>query len=236
MARRRQQFNGTLSTDPAVSSGAGSRSSDQQGGNGDDASTIASSTATTTTAARGGMHGNVKSTVNTRMTNDPLHTTDPDLGSKANSGRGQNQNHQKNRAHHPDNTRAPSRPTRERAPGTTAAATTGTTTTGPTAIVLEKKKGVKAGTETRAYYPPGLATGDVNADADADVVGTAGDVAKSMDNLGLDDQTDHDEAHDHDDDDDEDNDDEDEDEEACFICAEKVKYYSGGICGHKTCQ
>jgi hypothetical protein len=31
-------------------------------------------------------------------------------------------------------------------------------------------------------------------------------------------------------------DEEEEDEESCFICAEKIKYYSGGVCGHKTCQ
>lgn len=25
-------------------------------------------------------------------------------------------------------------------------------------------------------------------------------------------------------------------DDVCFICTEKVKYWSGGICGHKTCQ
>ncbi|KAG7570946.1 hypothetical protein FFLO_01144 [Filobasidium floriforme] len=34
----------------------------------------------------------------------------------------------------------------------------------------------------------------------------------------------------------EENDEEEEDEESCFICAEKIKYYSGGVCGHKTCH
>jgi hypothetical protein len=46
---------------------------------------------------------------------------------------------------------------------------------------------------------------------------------------------------DHDEDEDEDGeaadgDGDDDGDESCFICAEKVKYYSGGVCGHKTCQ
>lgn len=109
----------------------------------------------------------------------------------------------------------------------------GTADQGPTAIVLEKKQGVKRGTESEAY-PPGLSGPDLGPPGVTEVrlgdlgVGVEAGRAQEGDveqQPQAQPQVDGEEQEK-----------EEEEEDACFICAEKVKYHSGGVCGHKTCQ
>ena len=253
MARRRQQFNGSLSTTAAngLSQESISNNNNNDGGDGSD-STVGG-------AGAGGngrqMHGNVRSTVVPRLTTDPLHTN-PNYNSDQ-DGNGN------------DTMAAPTavvlekkphvpRGTEGRAYPPAAAANDygghhelhqhrggGSQNQGQS---RNQNRGQGQGQGQNQGQGQGRSRGKgkdgpphphkLNHSAKTPARGQQ-PVEGGGEHLNLNDNDDVNEEHDKEEEEqnaEEENEEEEEDEESCFICAEKIKYYSGGVCGHKTCQ
>jgi hypothetical protein len=258
MARRRQQFNGSLST--STNNNVLSQDSISNNDNNNDGdvggSTVGSNEAGAGTGAGENgrqMHGNVRSTVIPRLTTDPLHTDSHSHAGKDTED-GPTAVVLEKKPHVPRGTESRAYPH----PPAAAAANDygghhelhqhrggGSQNQGQS---RNQNRGQGQGQGQNQGQGQGRSRGKgkdgpphphkLNHSAKTPARGQQ-PVEGGGEHLNLNDNDDVNEEHDKEEEEqnaEEENEEEEEDEESCFICAEKIKYYSGGVCGHKTCQ
>jgi hypothetical protein len=250
MARRRQQFNGSLSTNTNNVLSQDSISNNNNDGDGDvGGSTVGGLGGGTGAGAGPGgngrqMHGNVRSTVVPRLTTDPLHTNSNSNSDQVgnNTMAGPTAVVLEKKPHVPRGTEGRAYP-----PAAAAAANDygghhelhqhrggGSQNQGQgrsQAPGQNKGQGRSRGKgKDGPPHPHKLNNSARTLTEDQHHVEGRANEAEGEQNAE-DEPNDEEEQNAE-----EENEEEEEDEESCFICAEKIKYYSGGVCGHKTCQ